>query len=157
MVIAHELGHWAGSHVLILLGTSLLQTAFTLSIFILFLNNPSLLSAFGFSSSTTLSHTLISLFLAANLFSPLSAVLQLAMNSVTRALEYNADNFAVKLGEEYAQNLKGALVRIHEDNLVRFSFFVFRFCFCFSFRFRFYSRIFILTTSIIHPNDKIAK
>lgn len=111
-------------HILILLGTSLVQTAFMLSTFILFLNNASLLSAFGFSGgayAATGGPTIISLLLAANLFSPMSAVLHLAMNSVTRALEYNADAFAVKLGAEYAKNLKGALVRIHEDNLVRTS------------------------------------
>lgn len=114
---------------LILLGTALVQTAFTLSTFILFLNNASLLSAFGFPTSalsSTAVPTLISLLLAANLFTPLSAVLQLITNSITRALEYNADNFAVKLGPTYAKNLKGALVRIHEDNLVRLASYSFR-------------------------------
>lgn len=48
----------------------------------------------------------------------MSALLSFSTNGITRALEYNADAFAVKLGAEYARNLKGALVRIHEDNLV---------------------------------------
>lgn len=116
--VAHELGHWKGRHVLVLLSTSLLQTAFTLSIFTLFLSNASLLSAFGFSASSTSGPTIISLLLAANLFTPMSALLSFSTNGITRALEYNADAFAVKLGAEYARNLKGALVRIHEDNLV---------------------------------------
>lgn len=124
--IAHELGHWAGAHVLILLLTSLLQTAFSLCTFTLFLSNRSLLSSFGFAASrftfdTTPGPTIVSLLLAATLFAPMSAVLHFVTNSVTRALEYNADAFAVKLGAEYAKNLKGALVSIHEKNLVRLS------------------------------------
>lgn len=107
--------------VLKLLATSLIQTAFSLCTFTLFLNNAPLLAAFGFPTSalsSTSGPTLISLLLAANLFTPLQAVLHYLTNSVTRALEYNADAFAVKLGKSYATNLKGALVRIHEENLV---------------------------------------
>ena len=126
---AHELGHWAGAHVLILLATSLAQTAFSLLTFTLFLGNTSLLSSFGFHVSpisamlnpkaSASGPTIISLLLAATLFSPMSTILHFLTNSITRALEYNADAFAVKLGSEYAKNLKGALVSIHEKNLVR--------------------------------------
>ncbi|SCV68881.1 BQ2448_1002 [Microbotryum intermedium] len=121
-ILAHELGHWAGKHVLVLLLTSLIQTGFSLLIFSLFLSNPVLLSSFGFTSTTPFSGspggpTIIALFLASALFSPLSAVLQFTTNTVTRALEYQADRFAFVLGPEYAKNLKGALVGIHEKNL----------------------------------------
>ncbi|KAI5476846.1 hypothetical protein MNV49_007142 [Pseudohyphozyma bogoriensis] len=114
-VLAHELGHWKGNHVPILLLTGLLQTAFSLGTFSLFLSNKPLLASFGIDTSSPA--TILSLFLAASLFTPLSAALQFATNSITRALEYNADRFAVKLGKAYAINLKGALVRIHEENL----------------------------------------
>jgi STE24 endopeptidase len=107
----------------ILLATSLLQTAFSLSIFTLFLQNKPLLHAFGFPTAAASIYTstgpkIISLLLAANLFSPLSAVLNFATNAITRTLEYDADRFAAKLGEKYVKGLKSGLVRIHEDNLV---------------------------------------
>ena len=106
------------------------QIAFSLSIFTLFLSNTSLLSSFGFHSSPLsslaqktgfTSHvgpTVVSLFLAATLFTPLSAFLSFLTNSITRMLEYQADAFAVGLGKETAENLKTALIGIHEKNLV---------------------------------------
>lgn len=126
---AHELGHWKGSHIVYLLGTSLLQVAFSLSTFSLLLTNRPLLSSFGFHAPLSekllhpLSHstgpTIIALFLASALFTPLSAFLKFLTNTLTRRLEYDADAFAVKLGPSYARNLKKALVTIHEKNLVR--------------------------------------
>jgi STE24 endopeptidase len=123
--------HWKFSHIIYLLITALSQIAFSLSIFTLFLSNASLLSSFGFHptsslASKILSHknasvgpTVVSLFLASTLFSPLSAFLSFVTNSITRKLEYEADAFAVSLGKETAENLKTALVGIHEKNLVR--------------------------------------
>lgn len=115
-ILAHEMGHWSGNHVLVLLATSMFQVGLSLSVFLLFLNNEALLKAFGFTQSTP---TIISLFLAATLFVPISAVMSLVTNAVTRRLEYDADAFAVKLGTAYATALKAALVKIHEQNLVR--------------------------------------
>jgi len=132
---AHELGHWKGTHIVYLLVTSLAQVAFSLSIFSLLLSNGPLLASFGFAPSTATSiaakvahplspapvgPTVVALFLASTLFSPLSTFLKFCTNSVTRRLEYDADAFAAKLGGSYARNLKKALVTIHEKNLVRF-------------------------------------
>lgn len=94
-----------------------MQTSITLLTFTLFLSNAHLVAAFGFPA--TAPPTIISLLLAANVFQPLSAVLSFAMNSITRVLEYDADKFAATLGKSYVVNLKQALVRIHEENLVR--------------------------------------
>ncbi|GAA5971152.1 hypothetical protein JCM11641_004164 [Rhodosporidiobolus odoratus] len=133
-ILAHELGHWAGLHTPVLLVTALTQVAFSLTIYTIFLSNSSFLSSFGFSSSSLsqkLYHslassssstsstgpTIVALLLASTLFSPLSALMRFGTNAITRHLEYDADAFAVKLGEEYAKNLKGALVGIHEKNL----------------------------------------
>ncbi|GAA5969436.1 hypothetical protein JCM21900_006499 [Sporobolomyces salmonicolor] len=127
-ILAHELGHWRGHHIVFLLATSLLQSAFSLTIFTLFLSNGPLLQSFGFhpSLSSKLLHpltgvqtgpTIITLFLASTLFAPLSAFLHFLTNTVTRALEYDADAFAVKLGSDMARNLKKALVGLHEKNL----------------------------------------
>ncbi|GAA5922160.1 zinc metalloprotease [Sporobolomyces koalae] len=126
-ILAHELAHWKYSHIVYLLFTALTQIAFSLSIFTLFLSNQSLLASFGFSqptttlltksSSTTVGPTVISLFLASTLFSPLSSFLAFLTNSITRKLEYEADAFAVGLGREMTENLKTALIGIHEKNL----------------------------------------
>ncbi|GAA5890146.1 hypothetical protein JCM8208_002715 [Rhodotorula glutinis] len=131
-VLAHELGHWKGTHIVYLLVTSLAQVAFSLSIFSLLLSNGPLLASFGFAPSTAttlaakVAHplspapvgpTVVALFLASTLFSPLSTFLKFCTNSVTRRLEYDADAFAAKLGGSYARNLKKALVTIHEKNL----------------------------------------
>ncbi|GAA5875737.1 hypothetical protein JCM16303_003976 [Sporobolomyces ruberrimus] len=130
-ILAHELAHWKYSHIVYLLLTALTQIAFSLSIFTLFLSNKSLLSSFGFHSPLTstlasklvpsqslqVGPTVISLFLASTLFSPLSAFLSFLTNSITRTLEYQADGFAVSLGKKMAENLKTALIGIHEENL----------------------------------------
>ncbi|GAA5961908.1 hypothetical protein JCM3765_006432 [Sporobolomyces pararoseus] len=129
-ILAHELAHWKFSHIIYLLITALSQIAFSLSIFTLFLSNTSLLSSFGFNpttssvvskivsrQNTSVGPTVVSLFLASTLFSPLSAFLSFVTNSITRRLEYQADAFAVSLGKETAENLKTALIGIHEKNL----------------------------------------
>lgn len=134
-IVAHELGHWHGNHIPVLLVTSIVQTALTLSIFALFLTNGTLLEAFGFPQSRPLASsltgssggggdadlarpTIVALMLASTLFTPLGTMLQFALNAVTRLLEYNADAFAYRVGgPDTAEHLKSALVRIHEDNL----------------------------------------
>jgi STE24 endopeptidase len=140
---AHELGHWHGNHIPVLLLTGLAQIALTLTTYTVFLTNRPLLAAFGFhqpppsaltdkllhpiETATHVGPTIIALLLAATLFTPLNALLQFATNKVTRTLEYDADAFAVRQGEETASNLKKALVTIHEKNLVRPSLFPFPF------------------------------
>lgn len=132
-ILAHELGHWKGMHIVYLLTTSLVQVAFSLATFTLFLTNRPLLSAFGFHSytpsystealpekfthllPTSRGPTIIALMLASMLFSPLSSVLKFATNFISRQLEYDADAFAARLG--YAKDLKKGLVSIHEKNL----------------------------------------
>ncbi|KWU45356.1 putative CAAX prenyl protease [Rhodotorula sp. JG-1b] len=133
-ILAHELGHWKGMHVVYLLTVALTQVAVSFSVYALFLENGALLSAFGFPPSVAaspleaiknklgMSHggtgpTIVAVLLASMLVSPLSSFLQFITNSITRHLEYDADAFATKLGTSYAVNLKKALVTIHEKNL----------------------------------------
>ncbi|GAA5890889.1 hypothetical protein JCM6882_008846 [Rhodosporidiobolus microsporus] len=128
-ILAHELGHWKGNHIPILLVTALAQIALSLTVYTIFLTNRPFLSAFGFSQPSLVSKvlhraspnrtgpTIIALALASILCAPLVTILSFVVNNITRTLEYDADAFAVKLGPEYAKNLKGALVTIHEKNL----------------------------------------
>ncbi|BGP43307.1 zinc metalloprotease [Rhodotorula kratochvilovae] len=123
----HELGHWKGTHAIYLIAASLAQIAFALSISSLLLNNRHLLASFGFYPSLVselappfsprVGPTVIALYLAATLFTPLSTFLKFITNSITRRLEYDADAFAAALGGSYRRNLKKALVTIHEKNL----------------------------------------
>lgn len=135
IVVAHELGHWKKRHTLLLLATSQVQIAFSLSIFRFFLWNPALFSSFGFSPLTSpslLGKTLrwgstdetypivVGFVLAHHLFNPLNAVLTFLVHSLSRALEYQADRFAKDLG--YSAALKWALVRISVENKATTSF-----------------------------------
>ena len=119
-ILAHELGHWKHGHVLVLLTTGLIQIAITLVTFTLVLSNQNLLRSFGLfvrRNPRAPRPTIVSLMLAALLFTPVSTVLHFITNGITRHLEYDADAFAVKLSQDHARNLKGALVSIHEKNL----------------------------------------
>ncbi|KAK4054718.1 zinc metalloprotease [Microbotryomycetes sp. JL201] len=120
-VLAHELGHWKHGHIVILLAVSLIQLSFSLLTFSLLLFNRSLLAAFGFSTNqfpnSQTGPIIVSLLLASLLFAPVSTILHFVMNMISRALEYDADKFASKLGADVASNLKGALVSLHEKNL----------------------------------------
>ncbi|BGP12992.1 hypothetical protein JCM10213_007983 [Rhodosporidiobolus nylandii] len=127
-ILAHELGHWKGNHIPVLLVTALTQVAFSLTVYSIFLGNAPFLRAFGFPqpslasklvhpSAPTTGPTIIALLVASTFAAPLTAFLSFVTNAITRKLEYDADAFAVKLGADYAKNLKGALVTIHEKNL----------------------------------------
>lgn len=70
------------------------------------------------SSSTLPAHatpTLIGLLLFSYLLTPLSSLFQFLTNVMSRLHEFQADEFAVKLG--YASDLKKGLIKIHEKNL----------------------------------------
>lgn len=107
---------------LVLLTTGLVQIGISLLTFTLVLSNQNLLRSFGLfvrRRPTATRPTIVSLMLAAMLFAPVSTFLNFITNTITRRLEYDADAFAFKLSSDHAKNLKGALVSIHEKNLVR--------------------------------------
>lgn len=111
------------SHTVTLLGMSQAQIAFSLSIFRFFIWNAALFQAFGFppltSSKSLLKPSypiLVGFILAQNLFTPLNSLMSFGSNAISRTLEFQADNFAVKLGGTYARDLKWALVRISAEN-----------------------------------------
>ena len=73
-----------------------------------FLNNDELSQSFGFSTSATLiSFTLFSL-----LYEPVEHIMSLVLNYMSRCYEYQADEYATKLGFD----LTSALVAIHKKN-----------------------------------------
>ncbi len=93
----------------------MLQVGFSILCFTVFLGNQPLLTAFGFPPSSyegSSPPAIITLTLASYLFAPTDAILKVATNTLTRALEYDADAFAWKLGKTYAEHLKDALTKL---------------------------------------------
>lgn len=89
-VLAHEVGHYKKKHVLMTLIFSVLLTGLMLYLFSLVVNNPLLSQALG--SQTTSFH--MGLIVFGILYSPLSLVIGLISNYISRKNEYAADRFA---------------------------------------------------------------
>jgi len=110
-VLAHEIGHYKKKHTYLGLGISLVQTGFMFFILSLFIGNPLLSEALG--STNTSFH--IGVIVFAILYSPVSLVLGLLTNHLSRKHEFEADRFA---GEKYdADSLGNALKKLSVNNL----------------------------------------
>ena len=110
-VLAHEMGHYRKRHTLLNLGISVLQTGITLFLFSLLINNPVLSRALGVSQPSF--H--IALIAFSLLYSPISMVLGIAMNFLSRRLEYQADAFAWQYG--LSDDLISGLKKLSVNNL----------------------------------------
>lgn len=111
-ILAHELGHWACSHLwkrLLFIQTQTFIMYFALS---KFSNNSSFFESFGFLNERP---TLIGLLLVQALISPITVIFEYISNYLSRFQEFEADGYAQKLG--YGETLKTALVNIHKENL----------------------------------------
>jgi STE24 endopeptidase len=88
-VLAHEIGHYKKKHVLITLISSVLLTGLMLFLFSLVVNSPLLSQAMG--SDTTSFH--LGLIVFGILYSPLSLIIGLLTNYISRRNEFAADHF----------------------------------------------------------------
>lgn len=88
-VLAHEIGHYKKKHVLMSLFSSIFITGFMLFLFSLVVNNPTLSQALGAKVSSF--H--IGLIVFGILYSPISLVIGLISNYISRKNEFQADNF----------------------------------------------------------------
>ncbi|MFC2152270.1 M48 family metallopeptidase [Bacteroidota bacterium] len=110
-VLAHEIGHYKKKHTLISIFTSIIQTGLTLFILSLFVGNPELSKALG--SDIPSFH--LGLITFGFLYSPISTIIGLFMNIVSRKNEYAADQFA---SEKYKGSyLQNALKNLSVTNL----------------------------------------
>lgn len=105
-VLAHEIGHYKKKHTLISVCTSILQTGLTLFILSLFVGNPDLSKALG--SEIPSFH--LGLITFGFLYSPISTIIGLLMNIISRKNEYAADQFA-------SENYKGIYLQNALKNL----------------------------------------
>jgi len=110
-ILAHEIGHYKKKHTLTGTIISLLQTGLMLYILSLFIRNPLLSEALGAKEASF--H--ISILAFGLLYSPLSLILGLVMNIVSRKNEFTADRFA---GENYfPKALQEALIKLSVNHL----------------------------------------
>jgi STE24 endopeptidase len=110
-VLAHEIGHYKKKHVTQGLLISLLQTGAVLFLFSLFINSPSLSRALGVEEPNF--H--IGLVAFALLYSPVSFLLGILMNRLSRKNEFQADAYAAI--NFNANALGAALKKLTQRNL----------------------------------------
>jgi STE24 endopeptidase len=89
-VLAHEIGHYKKRHVLMSLFSSIIVTGLMLFLFSLIVNNPMLSQAMGAESPSF--H--MGLIVFGILYSPLSLVIGLISNYISRRNEFQADKYA---------------------------------------------------------------
>jgi len=89
-VLAHEVGHYKRKHILYNLTSSIILTGFALFVLSLFIKTPVLTLALGVSQPSF--H--MGLIAFGILYSPVSQILGVFMNHISRKFEYQADNYA---------------------------------------------------------------
>lgn len=110
-VLAHEIGHYKLRHTLTGTLLSIVQTGLLLFIFSLFMEYPELSMSLGAAESSF--H--MGLLAFGILYSPLSMILDIGMNILSRKHEYSADRFA---GTRYSSlSLMDALKKLTVNNL----------------------------------------
>lgn len=110
-VLAHEIGHYKKKHVLFTLLSSIAITGLMLFMFSLVVNNPKLSQAIG--SETTSFH--LGLIVFGILYSPVSLIIGLLTNFISRKNEFAADRF---VKENYRPEvLAEALKKLSVKNL----------------------------------------
>ena len=110
-VLAHEVGHYKKKHTLVGTIQGIAQTGVMLFILSLFLGNPALAQALGTEQSSF--H--IDILAFGLLYSPLSEILGIISNIISRKHEFEADAYAK---ETYNGNALGtALKKLSSDNL----------------------------------------
>lgn len=110
-VLAHEIGHYKKKHIVSSLILGILQTGLMLYIFSLLVDSPALSGALGVAKPSF--H--IGLIAFGVLYSPLSAIIGLGMNMLSRKNEYEADAFAAN--NLNPESLASALKKLSVKNL----------------------------------------
>lgn len=110
-VLAHEVGHYKRKHIVFNLIISVLLTGFTLWLLSLFISSPVLSEALGVQIPSF--H--IGMIAFGMLYSPISEVTGLFMNSLSRKFEYQADNYAKETHN--ASDLISSLKKLSKNSL----------------------------------------
>ena len=110
-VLMHEIGHYRKKHIISSMILTFIQSGILLYIFSLFVSQPVFSQALGVPAASF--H--IGLITFGILFSPISIVIGLVMNTFSRKNEFQADDFAAGFGMGNA--LIGALKKLSVNNL----------------------------------------
>ena len=110
-VLAHEIGHYRKKHVIKGLISSVVLSGFMLFLFSLVVDSPVISGAMGAESSSF--H--MGLIVFGILYSPLSLIIGLISNYISRRNEYEADRFVKE--NHKAEVLAGALKKLSVKNL----------------------------------------
>lgn len=110
-VLAHEIGHYKLKHTLVSTVLSILQTGLMLFVLSLLIDSPALSAALGVAEPSF--H--IGIIAFGMLYSPLSTVISLLMNKLSRTNEYAADAYAREVFK--AEPLITALKKMSVDHL----------------------------------------
>ncbi|MDD3646698.1 MAG: M48 family metallopeptidase [Candidatus Gracilibacteria bacterium] len=110
-VLAHEIGHYKRKHTFQMLAFSIIQTGFMLYLLGLMLGVDEVSQALGASEASFW----VGAIAFGILFTPVSIVLSLIANILSRKNEYQADEYA---GKNYKANkLQSALIKLSRNNL----------------------------------------
>jgi len=110
-VLAHEIGHYKKKHTLTGLAMDVVQTGIVLYILSIFISNPVLSQALGAAEGSF--HMGVLAF--SILYSPLSTIIGIAMNIISRRHEFAADRYAAVNFD--GNSLKDALKKLSVKNL----------------------------------------
>ncbi len=110
-VLAHEIGHNKLKHVYIGLAMSIVQSGLMLWLLYVALDRPELSEALG----ATQPSFYMGILAFGLLFSPISTIIGIFSNMVSRAHEYQADNYANSYG--YGRQLISGLIKLSVANL----------------------------------------
>ncbi|CDR97884.1 CAAX metallo endopeptidase, putative [Babesia bigemina] len=110
-ITSHEMGHWKYNHVTKMLVFSLSQLFAIFYLFKLYKDDASMFRSFGYDGERAF---IVGITLFGCVYTPLGALMHIIGTTITRYGEYQADNFAVKMG--YGEELAKALVEIHHNN-----------------------------------------
>eukprot|EP01067_Filipodium_phascolosomae_P000468 Filipodium_phascolosomae@DN1369_c0_g1_i1.p1 len=111
-ILGHELGHWKLSH---MIQNMIWASVNMLIMFYLYgqvMYHKELFDSFGYYDTTAV---VVGLTLFSNIYSPISFMLGLLQNLISRTHERQADTFAYSLG--YGKELQSALKAVHANNL----------------------------------------
>ncbi|KAL8767464.1 MAG: hypothetical protein Q9209_006050 [Squamulea sp. 1 TL-2023] len=111
-VLSHELGHWSLSHTTKLFGIAQFHMFYIFALFSVFIDNRSLYQSFGFYEEFPI---IIGFILFSEALAPMDMVVKLLMNLLSRKFEFEADEFAVRLG--YSTELAKSLIKLQIQNL----------------------------------------
>lgn len=110
-VLAHEVGHYKKRHVYLNLIFGIVQTGFILAMFDYVLSFNDIYIAIGAVKPSLHMGLLVFSFL----FTPVSSLLNIVTNGLSRQTEYQADKYAFDLG--YGAALQSALIKLTDMNL----------------------------------------